>query len=69
MPTKVITKYVHGQSDELSRLWPFDAPQQDVFHYCLYEEAVEIEVDLDTGQWRYLSFGGKKLESPTEWSG
>lgn len=72
MNTTLITEYVHGggeASDSYSSLWPTDAPQQDVFHYCLYEEAVDIEVDLDTGRWRYVGFAGKKLEEPTDWMG
>lgn len=68
---KIITEYVHGgpeASDEYSELWSHDAPQQRVYHYCLYEEPVEVEVDLDTGSFRYVGFAGKKLVEPTDWS-
>lgn len=68
--TTKITLYVHGgpeASDSYSDLWPNEAEQQEVFHYCLYEESVDIEVDLATGQWRYLGFAGKELSEPTDW--
>jgi hypothetical protein len=68
--TTKITEYVHGggeASDEMSDLWPPEAKQQETFHYCLYEESVGIEVDLDTGEWRYLSFGGIELSEPSPW--
>lgn len=70
--TKIITEYVHGGGeahDDYSDLWDHEAPQQETFHYCLYEEAVKIEVDLDTGRWRYLAFGGYDLVKPTPWFG
>lgn len=37
------------------------------FRYLGYEVEAEVEVDLDTGQARYLSFSGVPLEHPTEW--
>jgi hypothetical protein len=69
--TTVVTELVHGggnMSDEYSELWPPEAPQQRRYHYALYEEAVELEVDLDTGRWRYVSFAGLPIND-TEWHG
>lgn len=68
--TTRVTLYVHGgpeASDEMSDLWPPEAKQQEVFHYCLYEESVEVEVDLETGAYRYVGFAGKELSEPTNW--
>lgn len=59
--TKVITRYLHGQEDELSELWDYDAPQQDVYHYSLYEVRIELEVDMPTGESRILTVDGRKL--------
>lgn len=62
--------YVHGgpeASDEYLDLWPREAKQQEHAHYILYEEEVEVEIDLDTGQYRYLAFSGTPLRSPTPW--
>lgn len=69
--TAVQVFYIHGgpeATDEYVEQWATDAPQQDRAHYVLYEESVEVEFDLDTGQYRYLSFAGVKLERPTSWS-
>ncbi len=71
MNTTIVTEYVHGGPeayDEYSELWPPEAEQQRTYHYCLYEEPVEVEVDLDTGRWRYVTFAGQKLESG-DWHG
>jgi hypothetical protein len=68
--TRIVTEYVHGgpdASDEYSDLWPTDAPQQRRYHYCLYEEEVQVEVDLDSGAFRYIGFAGKKLAEPSDW--
>jgi hypothetical protein len=61
--TVVIKRYLHGEEDSLSDLWPYDAPQQDVYHYSLYEVAIDLEVDLDTGQSRIIKVDGMPLVS------
>jgi hypothetical protein len=40
---------------------------QRAFAYTLLEAAVEIEVDLATGQSRALAFNGVPLARPTDW--
>jgi hypothetical protein len=50
MTTQIVTEYLHGENDELSELWPPDAPQQEKFHYALYEVEVYLEVDMETGK-------------------
>ena len=69
MNTVTKTYYVHGQpyDDEYAPFWPNDDERQNVIHYLLYEEPVEVEVDLDTGKTRILGFAGKALVEPTEW--
>jgi hypothetical protein len=63
---KTITKYLHGQSDELEDLWDYDAPQQDVAHYWLYEHAVTMEVDMDTGEAVITHLSGVPLAAPVK---
>lgn len=70
--TVVKTFYAHGgpeSTDEYLDLWPTDAPQQQRAHYILYEDAVDVEIDLDTGQFRYVAFAGVPLAKPTKWMG
>ena len=67
MNTKIVTRYLHGEEDQLSDLWDYDAPQQDVYHYSLYEVAIDLEVDLDTGKSRIISVNGQKLEGESKW--
>lgn len=69
MNTTIRTYYVHGQpyEDEFAPFWPSEDTRQERIHYLLYEEAVEVEIDLDTGATRILAFAGKKLVEPTEW--
>lgn len=62
--TKYFTKYVHGDSDELSDFWDYDAPQQDKFHYAFYEVTLSCEVDLDTGEVRCWGVNDQALENP-----
>jgi hypothetical protein len=65
--TTIITEYVHGgpeARDEYVDLWPNEAPQQEVIHYMLCEEEVDVEVNLDTGRWRYIAFAGSELKDP-----
>ncbi len=62
--------YVHGggeSTDEYSELWDYEAEQQETFHYAGYEEVIDLEVDLDTGEWRYIGLNGIKLEHPSGW--
>lgn len=46
---KRVTRYLHGDSDEMSDLWPPEAEQQSEYHYVLYELPVHLDVNLDTG--------------------
>lgn len=62
--TKIVTRYLHGEEDSLSDLWDYEAPQQDVYHYSLYEVKIELEVDMPTGESRIVTVDGKKLCSP-----
>lgn len=61
---RVITKYLHNNSDELEDLWDYDAPQQDKAHYWLYEVPFILQVDMDTGTAYVTHVFGQKLESP-----
>lgn len=63
---RTITKYLHSNSDELEELWDYDAPQQDVAHYWLYEVPVILEVDMDTGTAYVTHVFGVKLETPVK---
>lgn len=58
-----VIRYLHGEDDELSDLWEPDAPQQKNYHYALYEVAVELEVDLDTGKSRVVAVDGRPVLS------
>jgi hypothetical protein len=64
MTTQIVTEYLHGENDELSELWPPDAPQQEKFHYALYEVEVYLEVDMETGKSRIVSVNGIGLPDP-----
>lgn len=63
--TTIIQRYLHGQDDEYSDLWPTDAVQQRRYHYSLYEVCVDLEVDLDTGDSRIVAIDGALCEG--EW--
>lgn len=65
------TYYIHSQpyGDDYAPFWPMQDERQTVLHYLLCEEPVKVEIDLDTGEWRYLEFAGIKLEKPGRWSG
>jgi hypothetical protein len=63
MRTKVVTRYLHGNNDELSDLWDVEAPQQEVYDNALYEVEIALEVDLDTGQSRIIRVDGMPLKS------
>lgn len=61
-----VTEYVHANREELSPLWKPDAPQQEVFHYTLYELRLDCDVDLDTGHLYIRAVNGVPLESAVE---
>lgn len=63
MNTKIVTQYLHGDSDELSDLWDYEAPQQEAFHHALHEVAIDLEVDMDTGKSRIVAVDGVALAS------
>lgn len=63
---RIITKYLHNNSDELEDLWDYDAPQQYNAHYWLYEVPVTLEVDMDTGTAYATHVFGVKLEKPVK---
>lgn len=67
--TTIQQRYISGDSDEMNPLWDSEHPAQEVAHYALYEDVVDIEFDLDTGHYRYVGFAGKKLVEPTQWFG
>lgn len=67
--TKIVKRYLHGQEDEWSELWPVDtAEQQNVYHYSLYEVAIDLEVDLDTGKSRIVAVDGISLSRLPEFA-
>jgi hypothetical protein len=68
MNTRIVTRYLHGEEDSLSDLWDYEAPQQNVYHYSLYEVTIELEVDLDTGKSRIHTVNGCALEEDHEFS-
>jgi hypothetical protein len=59
---KTVTRYLSGEEDELSNLWPYDAPQQDVYCGSLYEVRIDLEVDMDTGKSRIVAVDGCPVE-------
>lgn len=61
---RIVTKYLHNNSDELEELWDYDAPQQRKAHYWLYEVPFTLEVDMDTGTAYVTHVFNQKLESP-----
>ena len=68
MNTVIVTRYLHGEDDELSDLWEPDAEQQEVYHYSLYEVRVDLEVDLDTGKSRIFAVDGVQLSKLQEFA-
>ena len=62
-----VKRYLHGEEEMVRDLWPYDAPQQDVYHYSLYEVAIDLEVDLDTGKSRIVGVDGHSVAN-TEFS-
>jgi len=59
--TRTVTRYLHGETDELSKLWPPEAKQQEVYAYALYEVSVDLEVDMNTGRSRIIAVDGVPL--------
>lgn len=58
MRTVTVKRYLHGDTDELSDLWPADAPQQEAYANALYEVWIDLQVDLDTGKSRIVAVDG-----------
>jgi hypothetical protein len=61
MRVQTVKRYLHGGDDVLSDLWAPEAPQQDVYHYSLYEVEIDLEVDLDTGKSRIVGVDGRSV--------
>jgi hypothetical protein len=61
---RIVTKYLHNDSDQLENLWDYDAPQQYLAARWLYEVPFILEVDMDTGSAYVTHVFGQKLESP-----
>ena len=59
--TKRVVRYLHDDSDELSELWPPEAPQQEVYAYALYEVMIELDVNMKTGQSTIVAVDGREL--------
>ena len=68
MNTKIVKRYLHGQEEDLSDLWPLDAKQQNAYSYSLYEVEVDLEVDLDTGKSRIVAIDKTPLSKLPKWS-
>jgi hypothetical protein len=66
MKTTTIKRYLHGRQDGLCDLWKPEAKQQKNYHYALYEVAIDLEGDLDTGKSRILAVDGIDLVEPGE---
>lgn len=64
MTTKIVRRYLHDESDLLSPLWASDAPQQEIYAYALYEVAVDLEVDMESGRSRIVAVDNKSLADP-----
>lgn len=62
--TRLVRRYLHDNSDELSDLWDYEASQQDVYHYALYEVSVDLEVEMETGRSRIMAVNGIPLTDP-----
>lgn len=63
---RIVTKYLHNNSDGLEELWDYDAPQQYKAHYWLYEVPFILEVDMDTGTAHVTHVFGQKLQTPVK---
>lgn len=61
MNTKIVKRYLRASNDDLSDLWDYEAPQQEAYHYSLYEVEIDLEVDMDTGKSRIVAVDGVAL--------
>ena len=59
-----VTRYLHGETDSLSDLWDYEAPQQDVYHYVLYETRIDLDVDMATGKAVIVAVNGVEMPEP-----
>jgi hypothetical protein len=59
--TKLVTRYLHNDNEELSDLWKPEDHQQEMYRYSLYEVKIDLEVDLDTGESRICAVDGIDL--------
>lgn len=70
---KFYKAYMHGDKDDA---WEYNETQElgfdtqsdafGEFVYSLYEVALDMEVDTDTGEAKILGINGVKLERPVE---
>ena len=70
---KIVTRYLHENSDEYSGLWPIpagDAPDDEWrkfqsrevnFSNQLYEVKFDLEVDMETGESKIVRVDGREL--------
>jgi len=77
MNIKRVTRYLHGEDDQFSDLWPYpgeegSTPQteaaQDRYLSSLYEVSVGLDVDLDTGRSRIAAVNGVALSELSEFA-
>ena len=70
--TKIVKRYLHGDSDEFSGLWeqPDSGDQEawkrftereSLFERALYEVDFDLEVDLETGRTEIIRVNGREL--------
>lgn len=67
--------YVHGQSDDNFQWYelcqeaevdPEEGGAINKFHYAFYENTLDCEVDLDTGEVRCWGINGTPLKDPVQ---
>lgn len=59
-----VTRYLSGEEDELSELWAYEAPQQDVYARTLNEVRIELEVNLETGNAEIVAINKFSVSPP-----
>jgi hypothetical protein len=64
MNTKLVRRYLHDDTEDFSHIWSHDSTQQEVYAYALYEVAIDLEVDMDTGKSRIVAVDGRELKEP-----